>query len=52
MAAAASCKCPAPRVDVPVDETKTSDLYQTINLPQRFDKPCMFIFCNIFNCDY
>ncbi|KAJ9601778.1 hypothetical protein L9F63_000070 [Diploptera punctata] len=42
MAAANPCKCPAPRVDVPVDETKTSDLYQTANLPERFDKPYWF----------
>ncbi|PSN29368.1 UPF0691 protein [Blattella germanica] len=36
MATAFSCKCPAPRADVPVDETKTSDLYRTANLPEHW----------------
>lgn len=39
----AACHGPAPRSDVPADETKTSDFYRTANLPNRFDRPCMFI---------
>ncbi|XP_022194359.1 UPF0691 protein C9orf116 [Nilaparvata lugens] len=33
---------PAPRVDAPTDNTKTSDLYKTTNLPGRFEYPQFF----------
>nr|CAD7580358.1 unnamed protein product [Timema californicum] len=32
----------APRADVPVDGTLTSDYYHTANLPRRFDHPDWF----------
>ncbi|PNF40419.1 hypothetical protein B7P43_G01587 [Cryptotermes secundus] len=38
----AACHGPAPRSDVPADETKTSDFYRTANLPNRFDRPYWF----------